>query len=131
MDLCIKGKIRINTWITKTFLRNNGDYYTSQLNANSLVLEVAKNALQNQNVKEVRTDWEHYCGAEPRYWDIEIDGDTIYFNGGNVWKARIEGDVLYLDNCATKEMLLNVVNEGLKQVGILKLGKSLYELVNS
>jgi hypothetical protein len=130
MDLYIKGKIRINTWITKTFLRNNYDYYTSQLNANSLVLDVVKNALQN--IKEVRnTRWKHYCGAEPRYWDIEIDGDIIYFNGGNVWKAKIQGDVLYLDNCTTKEMLLNVVNEGLKQVGILKLGKSLYELMNS
>ena len=126
-----KAKIVINTWITKTFLRKYYEEYVSQLIENSFVLKVAKTALDNVTREERNTGWGHYCGAYPRYWEIEINDNTIiYFTGGYAWKAKVDGNILYLDNCLEKEYLLDAINEGLKQINIVKEGKSLYKLIN-
>jgi len=85
------------------------------------VLEKALEALVR--VKEVKRvpEWRHYCGAEPRYWDIIINEDgTILFEGGIVWRARIEGNTLYTDGCTTRGLLIDVVDEGIGQASSLK-----------
>ena len=123
-----QNKTTINMWLTKTFLKNNCEAYLAQLDVS--VLEMAREALLK--VKEARKvpEWRHYCGAEPRYWDVEIKEDgTVSFEGGSVWRAAIKGDVLYTDGCVTRGLLLDVIDEGLRHVQALKCDKSMYELL--
>jgi len=111
-------KIRINMWPSKTFLRNSCNEYVSQLNVQ--LLEKIKDSLAKvENVVKVY-DWKHYCGAEPRYWDIEIKNDnSIEFKGGVVWKAVIKYNIMYTDGCVSKELLKRVIDEALGQAATL------------
>jgi hypothetical protein len=107
-------KIEINMWLSKTFLKHNCKEYLAQLNTS--ILEKVREALSK--VKDVRKvdEWRHYCGAKPRYWDIMINDDgTILFEGGIVWRAKIEGDILYTDGCVSRRLLFNVIDEGIRQ----------------
>jgi len=91
----------------------------AQLNLS--IIEMAREALMR--AKEVRKvlEWRHYCGEKPRYWDIEIKEDgTVSFKGGSVWRAEIKGDVLYTDGCTTRGLLIDAVDEGLRQASSLK-----------
>jgi hypothetical protein len=112
-------RVKVNMWLSKTFLRNNCDEYTSQLNVR--LLEKVKDSLAKvEDVVKVY-DWKHNCGMEPRYWDIEVKNDnSIEFNGGTVWKAVIKGNILYTDGCVTKELLKEVISEALSQAVRLK-----------
>ena len=109
--------VMINTWLTKSFLRNCGAYI-AQLNVD--ILERAREALMTaKEIKRVH-DWRHYCGERPRYWYISIrDDGSIVFKGGTVWHAEVKGNVLYTDGCTTRGLLIDVVDEGLRQVKML------------
>jgi hypothetical protein len=112
-------KVLINMWLSKTFLKHNCGKYLSQLNK-SLLEEVKLSLIRVKEQKEV-PDWYHYCGAHPRYWEIEIKDDgSIEFDGGTVWRAEIKGNVLYTDGCITRGLLLDVVDEGIRQASSLK-----------
>jgi len=114
-----QNNVIINTWITKTFLKRNCEAYLSQLDVS--ILEKALEALVRvKEVKKVK-EWRHYCGAQPRYWDITINDDgSVVFEGGIVWRARIEGNTLYTDGCTTRGLLIDVVDEAIKQASTLK-----------
>ena len=116
-------KVTINTWITKTFLKRNCEAYLAQLDTS--ILEKAREALMR--IKEVRKvpEWRHYCGAQPRYWDIIINDDgSISFNGGIVWRAKVEDNILYTDGCTTRGLLIGVVDEAIKQASSLKCNRA-------
>ena len=110
-------RVTINTWLTKASLRNCGAYL-AQLDMPTL--EKALEALVK--VREVKRvpEWRHYCGEKPRYWYIEIKDDgAVVFDGGTVWHAEVRGDTLYTDGCITKGLLIDAVDEGLRQVRLL------------
>jgi len=74
-------------------------------------------------VREVKKvdEWRHYCGAEPRYWEVEFEDDgTVSFKGGTVWRAEVKGNVLYTDGCTTRGLLVDVIDEALKQATSLR-----------
>jgi len=112
-------KTTVNTWVTRTFLKRNCNAYLAQLDVS--VLEKALEALVR--VKEVKRmpEWRHYCGAEPRYWDVTINDDgSVVFEGGIVWRAKVENNILYTDGCTTRGLLIDVVDEAIKQASTLK-----------
>jgi len=112
-------KVLINMWLSKTFLKHNCGKYLSQLNK-PLLEEVKLSLIRVKEIKKV-SDWRHYCGEKPRYWELEIKDDgSIVFNGGTVWHAEIKGDVLYTDGCITRGLLLDVIDEGIRQASTLK-----------
>ena len=112
-----KRTVMVNTWLTKSFLKNCGAYM-AQLNVD--ILEMAREALITaKEIKRVH-DWRHYCGEKLRYWYIEIKDDgTIVFKGGTVWHAEVMGDVFYTDGCTTRGLLLDVIDEALEQARTL------------
>ena len=112
-------KVTINMWLSKIFLKKSCDKYLAQLNV--VILEHARDALMRiKEVKKVK-EWRHYCGAEPRYWEIEIKDDgSVEFKGGIVWRAKVEGDILHTDGCTTRGLLIDVIDEGIRQVSSLK-----------
>jgi hypothetical protein len=115
-------KVEINIWITKTFLKNNCQAYLAQLDAS--VLEKAREALMKIREMKKVPEWRHYCGAEPRYWDIMINDDgTIIFDGGIKWHAEIKGDIFYTDGCTTRGLLIDVLDEGIRQARTLNCNR--------
>jgi hypothetical protein len=107
------ARVTINTWITKASLRGCKTYL-AQLDVPTL--ERALEALLK--VGEVRKvhEWRHYCGEKPRYWYISVrDDGTIVFDGGTVWHAEIKDSTLYTDGCVTRGLLIDAIDEGLRQ----------------
>ena len=116
-------KVIINTWITKTFLKRNCEAYLAQLDTS--ILEKARDALMRAKEARKVPEWYHYCGAQPRYWDIIINDDgSIMFEGGIVWRAKIEGEILYTDGCTTRGLLIDVIDEAIKQATSLKCNRA-------
>jgi hypothetical protein len=112
-------KTTINMWLSKTFLKYNCNKYLSQLSI-PLLEGVKLSLIRVKEIKRV-PEWQHYCGAQPRYWEIEMKDDgSIEFSGGTVWHAIIKGDLLYTDGCITRGMLLDVIDEGIRQASSLK-----------
>jgi hypothetical protein len=111
------GRITINTWITKASLRGCKTYL-AQLDVPTLE-KALEAVLKVGEVKKV-PEWRHYCGEKPRYWYISIQDDgTIMFKGGTVWRAEIKNDTLYIDGCTTRGLLIDVIDEGLRQARVL------------
>ena len=111
------ARVMINTWITKASLRGCKTYL-AQLDVPTL--EKALEALAKVGEVKRVPEWRHYCGERPRYWYIEIKDDgTIVFEGGTVWHAEIKDGTLYTDGCTTRGLLIDVVDEGLKQARTL------------
>jgi hypothetical protein len=115
----VRGLTTVNTWITKTFLKKNCEAYLKQLDM--ATLDTARKALESVRKTERVHEWRHYCGLEPRYWDISVrDDGTIVFEGGLVWHAEVKDGVLYTDGCVTRGMLIDVVDKGIRQLSSLK-----------
>jgi IS4 transposase len=110
-------RVTINTWLTKASLRNC-KAYLDQLNVPTL--ERTLEALLKVKETKKAPEWRHYCGEKPRYWYISARGDgAIVFDGGTVWHAEIKDGTLYTDGCTTRGLLVDVIDEALKQVRML------------
>jgi hypothetical protein len=112
--------IMVYMLLSKTFLRRSCKAYLGQLDVKAL--ERVREALTRAEKTEVVPYWRHLCGAEPHEWQIVVseDGKTVFFTGGIKWRAKLENGILYVDECVTKELLIEVIDEALRQASTLR-----------
>jgi len=130
--MCYRG---INTWITKTWVRNlirrlmDEGYTAAEAieKANEIVEQQHREARYlatvlreiSRKIKErkVNRKWRHVCGFTPRYIDYSISDNEVMVWGGEKWRLKLvkDGDGKWIeisDGCWSTEDVIDQLEHG-------------------
>lgn len=136
----------INTWISKTWLRNVAECYCEGrpgcwwfVEGYRMAMECARAHLEAARrlldllrgivvvERRVEPEWKHVCGFPPRYIGYSAGGDVVEVWGGRKWRIRFvrngSGWVEVSDGCWSREMLVKQLEEMIKGYESLVSGR--------